>query len=332
MFRLHEDGPQGRGDTRQMKRILVIRGGAIGDFILTLPALKSLRDGQPKAHMEILGYKHIAVLAENRFYAQAVRSIEYGQLARFFASNSDLPADLADYFASFDVIISYLYDPDRIFEINLRRCGIQNLICGPARIVETAGHAAGQLARPFEELGINVADLSARVFPSVEDREFARDFLASVPQPIIAIHPGSGSLEKNWPLENWIALFSADRRFANFERLVVISGEADNASTDRLEREWKNRGVRFARNLALPRLAAVLEHSIFIGHDSGISHLAAAAGANCILLFGPTDPNIWAPKNDNVQILRAPSSRLADLRIEEVEAAFAFAMATKFTR
>ena len=60
------------------QRILVIRGGAIGDFILTLPALKALRDTYPDAHIEILGYKHIAVLAENRFYAQAVRSIEYG--------------------------------------------------------------------------------------------------------------------------------------------------------------------------------------------------------------------------------------------------------------
>src|SRR5919202_4302019 len=98
-----------------MKRILVIRGGAIGDFILTLPALKALRDARPATHIEILGYKHIAVLAENRFYAQAVRSIEYGPLARFFAAGSELPAELADYFAGFDLIISYLYDPDQVF-------------------------------------------------------------------------------------------------------------------------------------------------------------------------------------------------------------------------
>ena len=115
-----------------MNRILVIRGGAIGDFILTLPALKALRDARPHAHIEILGYKHIAVLAENRFYAQAVHSIEYGSLSRFFARNSELPPELGDYFASFDLIISYLYDPDQIFETNLRRCGAQNLICGPA--------------------------------------------------------------------------------------------------------------------------------------------------------------------------------------------------------
>ena len=306
-----------------MNRILVIRGGAIGDFILTLPALKALRDARPQAHMEILGYKHIAVLAENRFYAQAVQSIEYGPLARFFARNSELPSELADHFASFDLIVSYLYDPDRIFETNLRRCGVQTLICGPARIAENAGHAARQLARPIEQLGINVVDLAERIFPSIEDREFADEFLASSPQPIIAIHPGSGSHKKNWPLANWIGLFSQNSRLAKLEGLVVISGEADEAQTDQLEREWKNRGVHFLRNLPLPRLAAVLEHAVFIGHDSGISHLAAAAGANCILLFGPTDPDVWAPQNENVRVLRPPSGKLDDLQIETVEAALA---------
>ena len=309
-----------------MNRILVIRGGAIGDFILTLPALKALRDTHPQAHIEILGYKHIAVLAENRFYAQAVRSIEYGPLARFFARNSELPAELADYFAAFNLIVSYLYDPDRIFETNLRRCGVENLICGPARIVKYAGHAARQLARPIGELGITVLDFAERIFPSIEDREFARQFLASVPQPIIAIHPGSGSHEKNWSLKKWIGLFSGGSRFTDFERLVVISGEADETQIDQLEQEWINRDIRFAKNLPLPRLAAVLERSTFVGHDSGISHLAAAAGANCILLFGPTDPDVWAPKNENVRVLRPPSGRLDDLQIETVEAALAAAL------
>jgi heptosyltransferase III len=306
-----------------MNRILVIRGGAIGDFILTLPALKALRDARPQVHIEILGYKHIAVLAENRFYAQAVHSIEYGPLARFFARNSELPAELADYFANFDLIVSYLYDPDQIFETNLRRCGVENLIRGPARIVENAHHAARQLARPIEQLGINVVDLSERIFLSTEDREFAHEFLAPMPQPIIAIHPGSGSNQKNWPLENWIGLFSPDNHFADLARLLVISGEADQAQTKQLEHEWKNRDVHFAKNLPLPRLAAVLENAMFVGHDSGISHLAAAAGANCVLLFGPTSPDVWAPKNDNVRVLRSPTARLGDLGIDFVKEALA---------
>src|SRR4026207_900894 len=158
------------------QRILVIRGGAIGDFILTLPALKPLREAYPDAHIEILGYKHIAALAENRFYAQAVRSIEYGPLSSFFAKNSELPTELAGYFATFDLIISYLYDPDQIFENNVRRCGVENLLCGPAKIVEKSGHAARQLARPIQELGIRVSDLTEKIFLSDEDRQFAREF------------------------------------------------------------------------------------------------------------------------------------------------------------
>ncbi|PYK19752.1 MAG: hypothetical protein DME55_04160 [Verrucomicrobia bacterium] len=271
-----------------MNRILVIRGGAIGDFILTLPALKALRDTYPDTHIEILGYKHIAALAENRFYAQAVRSIEYGPLSSFFAKNSEISAELADYFASFDLIISYLYDPDQIFENNLRRCGVKKLLCGPARIVETGGHAARQLVRPIEELGIRVADLT----------------------------------EKNWPLQNWIELFSREHyQVEKRPSLIVISGEADEAQSAQLEHTWKNQDIRFAKNLTLPHLAGVLEHSIFIGHDSGISHLAAAAGASCILLFGPTDPNVWAPRNENMQIVAAESGRLNDLGTAPVQAA-----------
>src|SRR5262249_40883116 len=152
--------------------------------------------------------------------------------------------------------------------------------------------------RPIEELGIEVLDLSERIFPSTQDRKFAREFLGTLSQRIMAIHPGSGSEQKNWPLENWIALFSKSRQFSSDGKcssLMVISGEADKALTEQLEREWKNRDVRFARNLPLPHLAALLERSIFIGHDSGISHLAAAAGGNCTLLFGPTNPDVWAP-------------------------------------
>jgi heptosyltransferase-2 len=320
-----------------MNRILVIRGGAIGDFILTLPAVKALRDTYPHARIEILGYKHIAALAENRFYAQAVRSIEYAPLSSFFARNSELPAELTNYFASFDLTISYLYDPDRIFENNLRRCGVENLLCGPARIVQTADHAARQLALPMEELGIRVGDLTEKVFPSVDDRQFATAFLQNLQQPILAIHPGSGSTEKNWPLENWIELLSKshfhlaenkDPQPGNFSSLVVISGEADQAEMEALEGALKNRGVRFARNLPLTHLAAVLEHSIFIGHDSGISHLAAAAGANCVLLFGPTDPKVWAPRSKNVRVLRAPGGRLSNLEIAPVAAAVVSAMAS----
>jgi heptosyltransferase-3 len=317
-----------------MNRILVIRGGAVGDFLLTLPALTALRELYPDAHIEILGYKHIATLAENRFYAQAVRSIEYGPISGFFAIGSELSTELADYFASFDLIISYLYDPDGIFESNLRRCGAQKLVQGPPKITENGDHAARQLARPIQELGKRVVDLTEKIFLSDQDRQFARTFLGNPSEPVIAIHPGSGSKEKNWLLENWIRLLSIEGGLFGDEAgnigkqssLLVVSGEADKTQTAQLEHAWKHRKVRFAKGLPLPDLAALLEHTVFVGHDSGISHLAAAAGANCVLLFGPTDPDIWAPRNENVQVLRAESGRINDLKIPSVEAAITAAL------
>ena len=75
----------------------------------------------------------------------------------------------------------------------------------------------------------------------------------------MAIHPGSGSERKNWPVKNWIALSRSDGFPA-----VVISGEADESQTAQLEIAWKDRAVRFARALPLPQLAAVLENTIFL--------------------------------------------------------------------
>src|SRR4030095_3091207 len=306
-----------------MNRILVIRGGAIGDFILTLPALRALREGLPYAHLEILGYKHIAVLAQNHFNHEAIRSIEYGALASFFAQNSKLPPELTNYFASFDLVISYLYDPDGIFEKNLRRCGVENLIQGPAK-VDDREHIARQLARPFEELGLRVSDFAPRIYHSTESRKFAEDFLRGMPQPILAIHPGTGSATKNWPIKNWIEFGNRMLGSDDFcGSLVIVSGEADEERSRELQTIWRNDRVQFERNLPLPALAAVLEDSIFVGHDSGISHLAAAAGAKCTLLFGPSDPDIWAPMNENVEVIRAVSAKLSDIGIIEVEAAVA---------
>jgi heptosyltransferase III len=301
-----------------MKRILVIRGGAIGDFILTLPALKALRDAYPHAHIEILGYKHIAALAENRFYAQAVRSIEYGSLSSFFAKNAELRSELVTYFAGFDLLISYLYDPDGILESNLRRCGVELLICGPAKI-DKGNHAARQLARPMQELGLAVENLAAKVYPSSEDRQRAQELLRDFPRPLAVFHPGSGSKKKNWPLENWIKIGNGLLGLDHFQgSLVIVSGEADEDQVRSLRAIWKDERVQFAKNLPLPGLAAVFENAIFVGHDSGISQLAAAAGANCILLFGPSDPEVWAPKNEKVQIIQAPTGDMASLGFEAV--------------
>jgi len=294
---------------------LIIRGGAIGDFVLTLPALRLLREGFPGCRIEIVGYRHICSVAEGRYYADAVRSIEYAPMAGFFNPRSELDPALSDYFAGFGQVVSYLFDPDGFFEGNLRRCGVKNLISGDPRI--TGGqHAARQLARPMESLALFLDDEAARIFPADDDRAAAELVLRGLPSPLVAIHPGSGSEKKNWPLRFWKELISGIAR--SDATILVISGESDSGRVGELKKEFPGRLV-FLENLPLSTLGAVLARcTFFIGHDSGISHLAAAAGAGCMLLFGPTDPAVWAPRNPGVNVLRSPAGIMHNLPVEDV--------------
>src|SRR5262249_12748339 len=230
--------------------------------------------------------------------------------------NADLPPDLARYFAGFDLILSYLSDPASIFEGNLRRSGAQNIVRGPSK-VEKHSPASLQLAQPVKELGLPLSHLAPSVYPSREDRHRACKFLDRLAEPIVAYHPGSGSEKKNWPVQKWIEVGNHFLSNCNGSFLMVV-GEADGRPAGQLEQAWQNPRVRFAKSLPLTDLAAVLEGTIFVGHDSGISHLAAAAGAKSILLFGPTNPEIWAPLNENVRVIRARNGDLGQLDIDIV--------------
>jgi heptosyltransferase-3 len=297
-----------------LKRILVIRGGALGDFIVTLPALKLLREEWPEAHLEVLGYPRIASLALNRYYLNAVRSVDYGPLSGFFIPEGVLDPDLMDYFSEFDLIVSYFYDPDGIFRNNLQRCGGGQLLSWAPQV--SAKPAAAHFCAPLIPLGLVPEGFESRLFPSEEDRAFAESFVGDGP-PLVAVHPGSGSAAKNWPVERWMEW--GRRFFGTGIRPLLIGGEADHAAMARLETEWKSFGILPARELPLPRLAAVLEKArLLVGHDSGISHLAAAVKTPVIALFGPSDETVWAPPGQHVQVVRGGET-LADISVEAVE-------------
>lgn len=305
-------------------RILVIRGGAIGDFILTLPAIRLLRDHLPETPIEILGYRQIVALAEQRFYANATRCIEYGPLAGFFHPRATLDPELSRYFSGFQQVISYLYDPDELFAGCLRRAGVKNLLIASPK-VGPGSHAAHQLAAPLEQLALWLEDPSACVFPSPADLSAAERLLPAHRGPLLALHPGSGGAQKNWPLEHWQELILAIEKRAPFDHILLIGGESD---ADRLTalRGLLPGKLTVLENLPLPILAAALSRcALFVGHDSGISHLAAAVGIPTVLLFGPTDPAVWAPTNPGTTVVPAPKGDLSALDVgavlEKIEAA-----------
>ena len=108
-----------------------------------------------KCTLDILGHRHIAVLAEGRYYADSTRSIDSAPLAGFFHPEAALDRALCDYFATFEQVISYIHDPDGLFGDGLRKAGVKKLISASPKITEEA-HAARQLARPLEQLALRL--------------------------------------------------------------------------------------------------------------------------------------------------------------------------------
>jgi heptosyltransferase III len=294
-------------------RILVVRGGAIGDFIMTLPAVGALRERWPDGHIEILGYPHITELARGRYYADATRSIDAQPMAGFFVPNAALDPQLMEYFGSFNVVISYLFDPDSLFANNVRRCGVKQVVEASPRPREE--HAAQHYCRPLESLAIYVDAPHPRVHPSELDRDSASRFLKMAGrEPIVAIHPGSGGEKKNWPAEN----FAAVARWVSDElvaQLLVVEGEADERVVKKLTDLLGARVPTVARGLKLVELAAVLERcALFLGNDSGITHLAAAVGTPVVSLFGSASLPIWEPRGERVRVVRFGEHDVAGVR------------------
>jgi heptosyltransferase-3 len=283
---------------RVQGNILVIRGGAMGDFILTIPVLAALRQQFPKARLEVLGYPHIAQLARTDGLVAEVRCIEAGSLAGFFAPEGKLAAELVDYFSDFDVIISYLYDPDRIFEANVKRCSEAQFIAGPHRPNDGENlHATEVFLKPLERLAIFDTDTVPRL-------AVTKAFQVGTAGRWLALHPGSGSESKNWPESKWAGLLKYLIQSTTLH-LLIIGGEAERERVERLAKQLPQTRVKWMQSAPLTELAQWMAACIaFVGHDSGISHLAAAVGLPSLLLWGDTSETVWGPRNQHLTILR----------------------------
>ncbi len=309
-----------------MTKILVIRGGALGDFLVTLPTLRLLRERWPDARIELLGHPTLAEPALGRYYLDAARSV-HRPLSAFFTPRAALDPEWMEWFGSFDLVLSYFFDPDRLFEQNLQRCEPGRLLTHDPRVPSDFGAPAArhfaEIVRPIQlELGGQVA---AELFPSPADLDAARAFLGGLAPGarLVAIHPGSGGENKMWPAENWGELGRRlARRFPDVT-LLLVEGEADAEPARRVAETWQGLRIVRAKMLPLAILTAVLRQAaLYLGHDSGVTHLAAAARRDLpvVALFGPTDPVVWAPARAGVQVLRRSETRV-DVTLDELEAA-----------
>ena len=305
-FDVHENGSQPErigqgqevgwqsdpGDCRQDQRVraLAIRAGALGDTIVALPAIAALRT---LGCVELVGTAPYVELALGPGLAAATHSIDRAMFRALFHDGAE-EAELLGFLSRFDRVVAWSRLP--LLAAKLDGIGVELIQSDP--LPPDGVHASDHLMEALEPLGIN----GPPPFPSipVKIKERATGF----PLKFVAIHPSSGSENKNWAPKYFEALARLVRT-AGLD-VVWIQGEADESVVPGLARQVPG---PVALQLPLDELAAVLaDCAVFVGNDSGVSHLAAAVGAPTVALFRTTDPAQWAPRGPYVHIARAGAS------------------------
>lgn len=306
-----------------MRRIIVMRPGALGDALLMLPALAALRAAWPGAHLTCITRADVLPLLQANQLADAVYPFDlpswaplWGDLAR---GDDLLTRTLADA----DALVAWLADPDAALRRNAAVLGVRRLMIAPGR--PPAGtHATLHLLRTLAPLDLDTLPTSAheltalvpplRPPPSAEaaagrfwdEHQLGEHF-------VVALHPGSGGAAKCWPAERFAALA---RQFAAAGRVpLLIEGPADERRAQAMLAALSPAlAPPVLRHATVADLAAVLARcAAYVGNDSGVTHLAALLGVATLALFGPSDPAEWAPVGRRVRVLRADETRAAPM-------------------
>ncbi|MGH9672434.1 MAG: glycosyltransferase family 9 protein [Bryobacteraceae bacterium] len=240
-------------------RRLIIRPGAIGDFIVSLPAIEFLRAD----YTEVWAARQNTTLVR---FADRVRAIpDTGLDLVGIPCQSGAALEIM---RTFDEIISWY---------GASRPEFRDAVAGlPIRFHPALPRDPGLHAADFY---LRQAGAPAGAAPYIP--------CAAIETGHIAIHPFSGSPRKNWPLDRFRDL--AIRLEARGPVRWCAGPEEPLEEAVRFDDLYD-----FACWLAGARL--------YIGNDSGVTHLAAAAGAPVIALFGPTDPAVWAPRGARVAV------------------------------
>lgn len=267
---------------------LIYHAGALGDFITTLPALKAWRRLHEGERMVLLGKPAYAALAIPAF--DEVLDVESAQCAPLFRAETRLPGQLLTLLSQVTSALVFARSP-AVAPGDIRSPLVARLTSVGVRSILRQD--------PFPPTPIPIVDYHLSLFPDLaftaEERVPRVDTSGSVnsaAEGTIAIHPGSGSPRKNWPAQ----------RFAEVARCLLSEGEDVSWITGPAEEGIAPPpDARAWRDLDLRTLAASLARCrLYLGNDSGVTHLAAACGCPTVVLFGGSDPRVWLPRGDRV--------------------------------
>jgi heptosyltransferase III len=292
----------------QSGKIVAVHQGALGDFLLALPIMEGLHHSYPMIHIGLwTKAEHAALLAEKSYIGKE-RPPDDSELAPFHHDELWKKAKIPRFFLDSLAILIFGQAGSRVLAQRLA----SRMSC-PVQWIQSFPNPGSQqhmhyfLLDQFRQLGWPIQESLPELHPPQQEISFIRKFLQeksriSQGKPIL-VHPGSGGLRKIWPLQNWWALL----RFlcGHYRHPVYLTlGPADERLRS-FARSAETLGAVMLEGFSLPGLSALLsECQLFIGSDSGVSHLASLVGTPTIVMFGPTDPAIWAPRGPKVHILK----------------------------
>jgi ADP-heptose:LPS heptosyltransferase len=293
-----------------MRSILIVHQGAIGDFILSLPALEALHRFFPEAEFTFLGYPNIIEIIRARPYFREVLDCNSSRWTPLYVQGGELTSTDRDSLLPNDS--AYVFGRSSIQPLveNLAN----NLVMSVYRIdpfpgLEFGSGPAEYQCLQLEKVGIPaIPPPRAIIAPQPQDileaHTFIRQNLSSKGR-LVLLHPGSGSRKKLWTPIGWLSVI---RRLSSewSLKLALLEGPADSEIVSYLRARLETiTPFSILKNWRLGKLAAVMsKSSLYLGNDSGITHLAAACDTPTVALFGPTDPRIWAPLGPQVKIIR----------------------------
>jgi ADP-heptose:LPS heptosyltransferase len=294
----------------EVQSILVIHQGALGDFILTLPALEAIRKAFPYTRSIIMGYPRILELVQERFYADDIFSVDQKGMASFFIREGNLDFTLSEFFKAFDLIVVFGKDGEGTVIGNLRRLGQRRILSinsFPPR--DEKVHITDYLLKQFDQHGIPTSGSNPKLYLKESDREWARNFWETqgvTPgerSKVFVLHPGSGSKKKAWPPDRFLKLARTLQDRLRSKVLIVL-GPAEGPEVRKAFEATGPNAPILAKGLTLLQLASVMDGCwFFIGNDSGISHMAAALGLPTLAIFGPTDQRVWSPRGEETFVV-----------------------------
>jgi len=299
-----------------VKKILVWHQGGLGDVLLAAPALAAVSRSFPAARFIGVGQPRLWRLLDGTLPLEEAWDSGEALWAGLYQEGQDISPRLAERLAGMDLALVMSPRQRPPFLARLRQGGVSQVVWLPSFPEGGSEHVVTLQARRLEELGLREVPVPVRLrLETVSSEDLGLDF----GDRVLVLAPGSGHPAKNWPLPHYYELARTLAWDAGL-KVVWLAGPAEEGLLPYLEGLAAAQGQEVWVQEPLERVARLLARSeIFLGGDSGISHLAAAAGARrVVVLYGPTDPRVWAPWGEQVTVLTppgepGPARSLADL-------------------